>query len=44
MVGLMARKVTGKKFSGKFSDGQGDLMAANDSEDQCGVAGVRYDQ
>ena len=48
MVGLLAGyNVTGKvglKSSPEnFSDSQGDLMAAKDSEDEGGVVRVRYD-
>ena len=48
MVGLLAGyNVTGKvglKSSPEnFSDSRGDLRAAEDSEDEGGVVGVRYD-
>ena len=39
----VARKVSQKRSLKNFSSNRGDLMAAEDSKDEGGVVGVRYD-
>ena len=44
MVGLLAiNYAAGEVRRNFFSSSRGDLMAAEDSEDEGGVVGVRYD-
>ena len=39
----MVGSLVGNNVTGKFSSNRGDLMAAEDFEDEGGVAEVRYD-